>query len=146
MALTAALGSSKVVYPVDEPYRSAIASYWTSQARDTKPTCILLARSSQDVAEAVKTLSYARRCRFAIRSGGHKPWPDSANIEDGVTIDLSALNEVRLSGDRTIASIGPGARWSDVYQTLEPLGVAVVGGRNGVVGVGGLVIGGEAEA
>lgn len=71
------------------------------------------------------------------------PWADAANIQDGVTFDLSLLNQVRLSDDRTVASVGPGARWSEVYDALVPLGAAVVGGRENKVGVGGLTTGGE---
>lgn len=139
------MGSNKVVYPTDEPYRSSIASYWAVQIRTVSPTCFVLPSSSRDVAKAVTALKRGRPCRFAVRSGGHKPWADAANIEDGVTIDLSALDKVRLSDDRTVASIGPGARWRDVYRELDRLGAAVVGGRNGLVGVGGLTLGGENE-
>lgn len=137
------MGSSLVFYPANKPYRRSLASYWSSQPRFVTPSCLVIPRSSSDVARAIKTLTGERPCRFAVRSGGHTPWADAANIEDGVTIDLSALNEVRLSDDRTVASIGPGAKWGDVYRTLDSQGVAVVGGRFGLVGVGGLVLGGE---
>jgi FAD/FMN-containing dehydrogenase len=35
-----------------------------------------------------------------------------------------------------------GAKWGDVYKTLQPYGVAVTGGRSDTVGVGGFIIGG----
>jgi FAD/FMN-containing dehydrogenase len=38
--------------------------------------------------------------------------------------------------------IGPGARWKEVYVELEKHGRLVAGGRNGKVGVGGLLLGG----
>lgn len=41
-----------------------------------------------------------------------------------------------------MAGVGAGARWLDVYAYLEPLGKSVAGGRNGLVGVGGLTLGG----
>lgn len=41
-----------------------------------------------------------------------------------------------------IASIGGGATWIDAYLYLETRGLAVAGGRNGPVGVGGLTLGG----
>ena len=56
-------------------------------------------------------------------------WAGAANIEDGVTIDLSAINQVTVSSDRLTASIGPGARWEDVYLKLDAMSLAVSGGR-----------------
>ena len=80
---------------------------------------------------------------FAIRGGGHMWWAGAANIQDGVTIDLSELNEVGVSQDRTITSVGGGARWEDVYYKLDPMNLAVVGGRVHDVGVAGLTLGGR---
>lgn len=82
------------------------------------------------------------RCNFAIRSGGHTPWTGANNIEDGVTLDLSQLNQVKVSPDRKTVDVGPGNRWLDVYDTLEKQGLIVVGGRASIVGVGGLTTGG----
>lgn len=52
------------------------------------------------------------------------------------------MNCISVSEDRTTVSIGPGCRWLDVYDTLEPFGLTVVGGRVASVGVGGLILGG----
>lgn len=83
-------------------------------------------------------------CPFAIRSGGHTPFPDNNIGAPGITIDLSRLNAVSLSNTTTgyTASVGPGARWGDVYNYLTPKGIMVPGGRAADVGVGGLVLGG----
>ena len=82
-------------------------------------------------------------CKFAVRGGGHTPQANSgANIDGGVTIDLSALNKVELSHDNTTTLVGAGARWGNVYSYLDPLNYAVVGGRVSDVGVGGLLTGG----
>lgn len=59
-----------------------------------------------------------------------------------MTIDLTTLSSVSLNKKSTIASIGAGAKWLDVYQYLDGSGVQVAGGRNGNVGVGGLLLGG----
>ena len=61
---------------------------------------------------------------------GHMTWAGSANIQDGVTIDLSALNRVSVRvRNRTVVGIGPGARWANVYGVLEPMNLTVAGGR-----------------
>ena len=82
-------------------------------------------------------------CKFAVRSGGHTAHAGSANIDDGVTIDLSALNEITLSGDQSTVAIGPGQRWEKVYGALQAQNLSVSGGRTGGVGVGGLTLGGQ---
>ncbi|KAI9711453.1 MAG: hypothetical protein M1828_001911 [Chrysothrix sp. TS-e1954] len=125
------------------------------------PACRVTPDSATKVAKAVKYLA-SKKCQFAIRSGGHTPWAggrtlcflsggsqtlkkiiSAANIgSNGVTIDLSALNAVQVSTDQSVASIGPGARWKDVYLKLDSLGIAVSGGRVSSVGVGGLTMGG----
>ena len=85
-------------------------------------------------------------CPFAIRSGGHNPFPDNNIGAPGITIDLQGISSTKLAdsvdGKGQVAQIGPGARWGSVYDTLSPLGVAVPGGRAATVGVGGLVLGG----
>lgn len=70
-------------------------------------------------------------------------WAGSANLEDGVTLDLSALNGTEVSADRSFTRVGGGARWGDIYLKLDAMNLSVVGGRVFDVGVGGLTLGGE---
>ena len=58
-------------------------------------------------------------------------------------MDMTSLALVTINGNRTVASVGAGASWLDVYLYLDGLGVAVTGGRNAAVGVGGLTLGGQ---
>jgi len=55
---------------------------------------------------------------------------------------MISQNTVSINADHTIASIGRGAKWLDVYRYLDEFGLSVAGGRNGDVGVGGLTLGG----
>lgn len=81
-------------------------------------------------------------CPVAVRSGGHTYFGGASNIEKGVTIDLSALDTIEVHPGDDIVSIGPGAKWGEVYSHLEPLNLGVAGGRVAQVGVGGLTLGG----
>lgn len=82
--------------------------------------------------------------RFAIRSGGHNPNPRWASIgQSGLLIDLYLLKTLALSQDKDVISIGPGNRWSDVYQYLQGTGVSAAGARVPEVGVGGQLLGGK---
>jgi FAD/FMN-containing dehydrogenase len=60
-----------------------------------------------------------------------------------VTIDLSKLKQVNVYQNYGYVSLGPGNKWQDVFDKLEPMGLAVSGGRWGNVGVGGLLLGGK---
>ena len=86
---------------------------------------------------------YPTGCKFAVKGGGHAMWAGAANIADGVTVDLGAINDVSVNEAYTLTSIGAGARWLDVYEKLEPLGLMVAGGRDSNVGVAGLILGGN---
>lgn len=80
--------------------------------------------------------------KFAVRSGGHTTWPGSNNINDGITVDLGLMKTVTLDKKASVASIQTGARWMNVYGTLDPEGWTVPGGRAGSVGVAGFLTGG----
>ncbi|KAK7729097.1 hypothetical protein SLS57_002329 [Botryosphaeria dothidea] len=80
---------------------------------------------------------------FAIRGGGHMPINDTANIDSsGVLISSSGLSQLKLSDDKSTLEVGPGNRWAAVYKHLEPHQLTIVGGRMGVVGVPGFILGG----
>ncbi|KAL6718484.1 hypothetical protein ACLMJK_004575 [Lecanora helva] len=79
---------------------------------------------------------------MAIKGGGHTPWEGSSSVHGGITIDLGAMRDVSVNDDQSIVSVGGGSRWIDVYQTLDPLHLAVSGGRVAGVGVTGLILGG----
>ncbi|KAM0333066.1 hypothetical protein ACHAQA_001724, partial [Verticillium albo-atrum] len=139
--------SSKVITPGVDNATAIIEPYYAGQAQDMTPGCIVLATTSEDVSTAVRILSAGFRgspesCDFAIRSGGHSPGIGTNNIDGGVTLDLSNLNVVLPSEDGSQVSVGPGNRWEDVYSVLDPLGIAVLGGRSRTVGVGGLLLSG----
>ncbi len=130
----------------------SIQSYWAVQERDIVPRCIVRPRSAEEVATAVGILKreYDDCTRqgcvpslFAVRSGGHSPIPGAANIDGGIVIDLQLLNDVVPSKDGTRVEIGTGARWLDVSTILDQRCLAVAGGRNSAVGVGGLTLGGK---
>jgi FAD/FMN-containing dehydrogenase len=80
--------------------------------------------------------------KFAISSGGHATAFGASNVDDGITLDLSALDSVSLASDRSYVDVGTGARWLDVYRALDPWDLTVAGGRAASLGVGGFLLGG----
>lgn len=123
-------------------YNATENSYWSLQEAGLKPGCVVRPLASQDVSRAVSIIAATAGCNFAIKGQGHAPAAGFANIQGGVTIDMTGLNETVLSSDHAVVSVGAGAWWLQVYQYLGPFNVSVAGGRNGLVGVGGLTLGG----
>lgn len=139
-----------VSVPKMATYDALQLSYWSQQEQLVQPSCIFRPLTPQAVSEALQILSRYQStsnvtmtgCQFAIRGGGHTPFAGSANIEDGVTIDMSSIKAVDIAQSKTMVSVGAGARWSDVYSKLDAVGLAVAGGRVSNVGVSGLTTGG----
>ncbi|KAL9122301.1 MAG: hypothetical protein Q9187_001149 [Circinaria calcarea] len=145
-ALAQALGN-KVTFPGSSVYVISLQSYFSAQEEELTPACIVTPSNTKDVATAIKTLASifrkdASQGHFAVRGGGHNSNAGSANIEDGVTLDLRALDGVAVNADKTVVSVGGGAVWGDVYMKLDAMNVSVSGGRVSGVGVGGLTTGG----
>lgn len=143
---------AEVLCPTDQGYTDRQNSYFSTSATQLSPAYIVRPQSASEVSSAIHVL-VSRSQVFAVRSGGHGTSLGASNIEGGVTLDLGRLNWTRIVEDSQIDShggencdalvdIGPGARWRDVYAALDKHGLMVPGGREGSVGVAGLLIGG----
>lgn len=154
-SLASALPES-VIFPQDAAaFKQSMNSYWAQQECEVIPACVVRPRDVQQLCTAVTILKrgYDEQGKqageemaeglFAIRSGGHSPVPGAASIKGGVVIDLGLFCEVTPSEDGSSVAIGAGAKWMDVSKVLDEKGLAVVGGRNSAVGVGGLTLGGK---
>ncbi|KAI8625042.1 hypothetical protein F5Y19DRAFT_451994 [Xylariaceae sp. FL1651] len=139
-SLSAAFGQ-QVSYPGQLGYNQSQSSYTSIQEATLAPECVIYPTTAQDVASIVSTI-VSSGCNFAVRGHGHAAAAGFANIDGGVTIDMTSLTSLSLSDDGSVVSVGAGARWIDVYAYLDPFNVQVAGGRNGQVGVGGLLVGG----
>lgn len=95
----------------------------------------------QDLAGGLAIIRQARS-PFAVRSGGHMPVPGAQSTDVGVMIGMTNFRTTAFTNGKSVAQIGTGLRWSDVYKWVSPYGYAVAGGRYAQVGVGGLLLGG----
>lgn len=138
---------SQILSPSDADFATRQSTYFSCSVRSLQPACIVQPQSSEEVSAAVRAL-VAVQVPFAVRSGGHTSWVGSNNIGgDGVTIDLGRMDWVRVVAqdnpvDKNTVDIGPGALWGQVYAQLARDGLTVAGGREGNVGVAGLILGG----
>jgi len=107
----------------------------TTKAGTAEPAIVLRPRTPEEVAASI---SHARGegIPLAIRSGGHNAL-GFGNIDDGVVIDVSQLDQVDLLGDDRVR-IGAGASWGSAAAALAEHGLAITSGDTISVGVGGL--------
>lgn len=93
-----------------------------------------------DVSVAVAALSN-NNCIFAIKSGGHTAIPGANDIDNGVTLDLSFLNDTSVAADNQTVHLGAGGTWQNAYDTL-PSDIVFPGGECGGTGIAGVSLGG----
>ena len=107
---------------------------------DRRPAVIVRSRTTEDVVAAV---SFARDegRQVSVRGGGHNV-AGHAVADGAVTIDLSAMNGVRVDPDRRIAFVEGGATWGAVDRATQEFGLATPGGLISDTGVGGLTLSG----
>lgn len=129
-----------MAYPNSTAY-IAENTYWSNRQGEVSPACFVTPRSTANVSAIIKSLT-ALQAPFTVKAGGHTAFAGGSNIDQGVTVDLLRLTEIRLTNDSQTLSVGSGSRWIQVTEALDPLGLAVVGGRVADVGVAGLLLGG----
>lgn len=112
-----------------------------SKAAQLSPSCVFEPSSKEDVSGALAIL-VQDGTKFAVRGGGHMPIPGAANIDNGVLISMSNMKTMQLARNNSIAQLGPGLRWLEVYDWISSYGLGVIGGRFAPVGVPGLLLGG----
>jgi FAD/FMN-containing dehydrogenase len=136
-----AFGDETVLTSTESEYGNFTSSYWSALQGDLNPQCIFKAPHAVAVSSAV-LISRLTQCPFAAKSGGHAAFPGASSIEGGITISFEDMNQIEVSADKTIVSVGPGNTWGTLYEHLADYEVAAIGGRVHNIGVGGLTLGG----
>src|SRR4051812_3397546 len=107
---------------------------------DRKPKLII---KCTDVADVMAALRMAKQVglRLSIRGGGH----NAAGLgvcDDGLVVDLSPMNYVRVDPLARTVLVGGGARWRDVDHATHAFGLAGPTGIISSTGVAGVTVGG----
>src|SRR3954447_13175051 len=129
----------EVLTPTDPGYLEA-AKIWNGAHDDRRPALVLRCAGAADVATAV---GFARSndLPIAVRGGGHSI-AGFSTCDDGIVIDLSRMNEVRVDPVARRATVGGGAVWADVDSRTQQHGLATTGGLVSSTGVAGFTLGG----
>jgi len=130
--------TGRVVRRTDPGYPDARIEY--NSAFSIFPKVVVFCESTRDVSNAVRW-AVANRVPLRARCGRHS-YEAYSSVDHGVVIDVSELDKIRVSPDRTTAVIGAGADLQDVYAKLFQVGVTIPGGSCPSVGIAGLTLGG----
>ncbi len=107
---------------------------------DRSPALIARCAGVADVIDAVK---FARGSGLptAVRSGGHS-FPGQSVVDDGIVIDLSLMQGVRVDLDKATVRAQAGVRLGDLDRETQAFGLAVPSGIVTHTGMAGLTLGG----
>jgi FAD/FMN-containing dehydrogenase len=112
---------------------------WNAMA-DRRPAAIVRARSVADV-EKVVVAAADHGALLAVRGGGHSI-PGLSTCDDGIVLDLSAMNAVSVDRSASRAEALGGALLGDLDRAGVPAGLVVPAGVVSHTGVAGLTLGG----
>jgi FAD/FMN-containing dehydrogenase len=127
-----------IIAPGESNYDAARALY--NAMIDKRPRLIARCR---DVADVMTAVNFAREhaLRIAVRGGGHSG-AGLASCDDGLMIDLSQINGVRVEPSRGVVRVEAGCTQGDMDHATHPFGLAVPSGIVSTTGVSGLTLGG----
>ena len=127
-----------VLQPGEDGYEDA-RTLWNAMI-DKKPKAIARCTGTADVIAAVE---FARDLDLplAVKGGGHNV-AGNALCDDGLVIDLSSMNAVRVDPRAQRARVQGGATMGDLDHETQAFGLATTGGIVSSTGVAGLTLGG----
>jgi FAD binding domain len=128
----------QALLPGDAGYDPA-RRIWSASI-DKRPGLIVRCSEAADVVRAVK-FSRANNLLVAVKSGGHNV-AGRALCDDGIVIDLSAMNGVSVNPELHTVRVQAGALLGDVDRETHPHGLAVPTGVVSKTGIAGLTLGG----
>ncbi len=127
-----------IILPGDAAYESARE---VPNARvDKKPALFVKVRDAADVS---RSIHFARRygLPLSVRAGGHG-LNGQALVDDGLVIDMTEFNEIRIDADARTAWAQPGATTGQYTELAQQYGLATPFGDAASVGLGGITLGG----
>jgi len=128
----------ELILPDDEAYDEA-RDVWNGLINQY-PVIVIQAANATDIAIGIE-FAQEHDLPLSVRAGGHEQ-SGSAVAENGVVLDLGAIDHVDIDADRQIATVGPGNTTADALAATQEHGLAFPTGSAGSPGVAGTTMGG----
>ncbi|GAC1330275.1 MAG: FAD-binding oxidoreductase [Chloroflexota bacterium] len=128
----------ELIQPDDAAY-DATRHVWNGMV-DKHPRLIVRCAGVADVMRAV-TFARDNALLVAVRGGGHH-MAGLSSCDDGLVIDLSRLDGIRIDPARQTARVEGGALLGNLDHEAQAFGLATTAGMVSHTGVGGLTLGG----
>ena len=126
----------RVVERGDADYDEARALY--NAMIDKRPAAIAYCVDEADVSAAVR-FANERGLRIAVRGGGHNGG-GLGSVDDGLVVDLSAMDEVTVEPASRLARVQGGTLLQKLVEATHQHGLTVPVGIIGTTGAGGLTL------
>nr|BFE70394.1 FAD-binding oxidoreductase [Actinoplanes digitatis] len=123
----------------DDPGYDEARSIWNG-AHDRRPALIVRCHGVADVLKAVE-FARSEGLPLAVRGGAHSI-PGFSTVDDGLVLDLSPMNGIRVDPARRTVTAQGGCLWRDVDAETQAFGLAVTGGLVSSTGIAGFTLGG----
>ena len=130
--------AGSVILPGEKGYDESRA-IWNGMF-DKKPALIVRCTSTEDISESVK-FARKQQLQIAVKGGGHNS-AGNAVCDDGIVIDLSLMQDVKVDASTQTARVEGGCLLGKVDEVTQEHGLAVSAGIISHTGVGGLTLGG----
>lgn len=129
------------VIPAGDPAweSSADELLWNGRKAPVRPALIVRAAGVGDVIAAVR-FAALEGIRISPRGGGHNL--SGIARQEGMVLDLGALNHVRIDASARIAEVGPAVTNGELAEALEAQGLAFPVGHCATVPMSGYLLGG----
>ena len=129
----------EVLTPGDDGYVEA-SRIWNGAHDGSRPALVARCTGPADVIAAVR-FARSNNLPIAVRGGGHSV-AGFSTCDDGIVIDLSQMNGVRVDPAARRAIVGGGSLWAGVDHETQAHGLATTGGLVSSTGVAGFTLGG----
>ncbi|MGQ8775231.1 FAD-binding oxidoreductase [Serratia sp. NA_112.1] len=115
-------------------------SAWNKRNFGRMPEMIVRAQSVEDVVDTIN-FAYQHRHPLSVSAGGHS-YSGCFLRNNSILLDISALREIQVDPDNSLAQIGPGVTARELSHQLKRYGLAFPTGHAGQVALSGFLLGG----